>query len=342
MEKIPITIISGFLGSGKTTLLNHILTESHGRRIAVLVNDFGEINIDAELITNISGETISLANGCVCCTIRGDLVNTVTELLEAPELPEHIVIEVSGVSDPNAAAMSFVMSTTLAAQVQLDGIISVVDADQFDSLSNKYRAHAADQVEASDVVIFNKTDLASNSQLEELKTWARETAPAARTLEAVNCVVPLPMILGTGHSQIVPDSPPEAHSEHEHENDHSKEFSTSSWVSHNPLGFKAIYTAFKTLSLDIFRAKGFLYLGEVPDKCVIVQMVGRRVTLSKGPAWDGETPISRIVVIGAHDCVDSESLSKRFESCKYRESDGEPDPLSNAVIEILREPIGNA
>jgi len=338
--RIPITIIGGFLGSGKTTLLNHILTKNHGRRIAVLVNDFGEINIDAELITNVSGQTISLANGCICCTIRDDLVSTVTELLERPELPDHIVIEVSGVSDPNAAAMSFVMSVTLAQQVQLDGIIAVLDADQFPSLGDKYRAHAADQVETADVVIFNKTDLASRSQINLLREWTRNVAPDARILEAVDCDVPLPLILGTGHNHAIRTEETDSHAGHGH--DHSRDFATCSWVSDVPLGFKRIYATFKSLDTGIFRAKGFLNVGEVPDKCVILQMVGRRITLSKGEPWGTSTPVSQIVLIGTHGCVDSQALSQLFERCEYSESDKEPNALTTAVIEILREPSANA
>lgn len=329
-EKIPVTIVTGFLGSGKTTLLNHLLQNTAGLKIAVLVNDFGEINIDSELITNVSGETISLANGCVCCTIRGDLIKTVIGLLEQPELPDHIVIEVSGVSDPAAAAMSFVISPQLAASVQIDSIIGVLDVDQFESVDSKLQAQMQDQIMAADVVILNKTDLAGPAKIAAAEAWVKTVSPGARMLTAVQAVVPLDLIMGTGHSRH-----PSSHA-HSHERDHSLDYSSWYWTSENPLAFEAIYSVFKSMDPTIFRAKGFLYLGEVPDKRIILQMVGKRVTLTKGEPWGDDTRQSRIVVIGIRDGVPTKLLKEAFEGSQFVEGVAPSNKLSNAVIEILR------
>lgn len=349
MNKIPITIITGFLGSGKTTLLNHILNTNEQLHAAVLVNDFGEINIDSELISNVSGETISLANGCVCCTIRGDLINSVLELLERPQLPEHIIVEVSGVSDPAAAAMSFVMNTKLAQSVQIDSIVAVMDSDQFDSIDDHYRALAEDQIEAADIVVINKVDLATAEQVDYLRNWVHESSPSARIVEAVKGAVPLELILGVGKHSLdkllsaptvnasITSSSADQHS-HSHEHDHSREFSTWSWSSEEPLNFQAIYECYKNLDSKIFRSKGFLYLDNVPDKQVILQMVGKRVTLSKGEPWGDQPPRSKIVVIGANDGVNSQQLHDLFTSCLAVHNDTPPNRLAEAVINILRSP----
>jgi len=126
---IPVTVVSGFLGAGKTTLLNHVLTAEHGRRIGVLVNDFGAINVDAELIADVQDDMISLANGCICCSIRMDLIQAVLQMAELPEPPEHIVIESSGVANPAGIVKSF-LEPEIWGTVQLDGVITVVDAEQ--------------------------------------------------------------------------------------------------------------------------------------------------------------------------------------------------------------------
>lgn len=352
MKKIPITIITGFLGSGKTTLLNHILNTNEQLRAAVLVNDFGEINIDSELITNVSGETISLANGCVCCTIRGDLINSVLELLERPQLPEHIIVEVSGVSDPAAAAMSFVMSTKLAQSVQIDSIVAVMDSDQFDSIDDHYRALAEDQICAADIVVLNKIDLANKTQVDTLRKWVHEISPSARILEAVKGNVPLELILGVGeHSMDTMLSAPATKASitstsnsqhaHSHEHDHSREFSTWSWSSEEPLNFQAIYECFKNLDGKIFRSKGFLYLDNVPDKQVVLQMVGKRVTLSKGEPWGDQPPKSKIVVIGAKEGIDKQHLHSLFTGCLAIHNDSPPNRLAEAVINILRSPANS-
>ena len=128
---IPVTILTGFLGAGKTTLLNRILTGNHGLRVAVLVNDFGSVNVDAEMIVGIEEDVMSLANGCVCCSIRDDLVETIEQILERPEKPEYVVLEASGVSDPASLAMTFT-DARFHDLIRLDSIMCLVDAEQHD------------------------------------------------------------------------------------------------------------------------------------------------------------------------------------------------------------------
>ena len=196
MTKIPVSLLAGFLGAGKTTLLNRILNGEHGRRIGVLVNDFGEINIDSQLITLVEGDTISLTNGCVCCTIRDDLVTAIEQLLQMEPRPDMIVVETSGVSDPKAAAMAVVMSTTLAAATVLDAIITVVDASEITELDGINEKLAEDQIAVADIAIVNKTDLADPGTNKQVAGYIREIAPQSRIIEAVHANVSLELLLG--------------------------------------------------------------------------------------------------------------------------------------------------
>ena len=305
MNKIPVSLIAGFLGAGKTTLLNRILNEHHGLRIGVLVNDFGAISIDAQLITNIEGETISLANGCVCCTIRDDLVNAILQLIATDTPPDYIVTEISGVSDPESAAMALVMSTKIAAKIALDSIITVVDAEQVLELDNINEKLAIDQIEVADIIVINKTDLVSVEQLQQVRLWLENAAPQARMIEATYGQVPMELIFGVGEVLSVSWNKMKLNTRHKH-TDHSDIFSSYTWTADQPLAFQTIYHAFKTLPLSIFRAKGILQLREVDDKRVVLQMVGKRVTLAKGEPWGETKPASQIVVIGSRGIINEQ------------------------------------
>lgn len=335
MKKIPITIISGFLGSGKTTLLNWILHSPHGLRIAVLVNDFGEINIDSQLITNVEGDTLSLANGCVCCTIRDDLAKAVLEICNRAEPPDYIVTETSGVSEPTAAAMGLVLSPDIAAKTQIDSIITVVDAEQILNLNDSNKHLAIDQIEAADLIVLNKIDLVSNTEINKVKQWLNSISSQTRIIEATQAEVPVELLINVETHDI---NNTNLHS-HSHE-DHATVFSTWSWFEDKPLCFEAIYEAFKTLPISVYRGKGILYLNEVPNKRVVLQMVGKRVTLSKGEPWHNTPKNSQIVLIADNQTLDTRSLKERFQSCITNESKTQQkagqNRLATAVVEILR------
>lgn len=219
---VPVTILSGFLGAGKTTLLNHILHGNHGLKIAMLVNDFGAINIDAQLVVNVEGDTVNLSNGCICCTIRGDLVNAILKLLRGEEVPEYIIIETSGVSDPVAVANTLLIPE-IKPLARLDSILVVVDADNILNLDEENFGLALDQIAVADIVVLNKVDLVTAEALEDIRTVLnRHMAPRmkarkvslnvvefrtdlirsaeadARILEVTYGQVPLELVLGVG------------------------------------------------------------------------------------------------------------------------------------------------
>ncbi|WP_414583511.1 CobW family GTP-binding protein [Scytonema sp. PCC 10023] len=197
-QGLPVTIITGFLGSGKTTLLNHILTNQQGLKTAVLVNEFGEIGIDNELIisTDDDNNMVELSNGCICCTINTDLVDAVYKVLERQDKIDYLVVETTGLADPLPVALTF-LGTELRDLTRLDSIITVVDAANYSlDLFNSQAAYS--QIAYGDVILLNKTDLVSQAELETLEAKIREVKEGARIIRTNHSQVPLPLILSVG------------------------------------------------------------------------------------------------------------------------------------------------
>lgn len=338
MPKLPVTIVSGFLGAGKTTLLNHLLTGDHGLRIAVLVNDFGSIEVDSQLIENVDGQTIGLANGCVCCTIRDDLVQALTGLLDRDERFDHVVIETSGVSDPAAAAMGVVMSTRLASRLRLDAIVTVVDAENVLGLQGEHRSLAVDQIKAADIVLVNKCDVVGPGILEHVQSWVRDEAPRARLITTEQCRVPLQLLFDAPDER---DAGPDRFApgaDHAHGIAH--DVTSWSWEHHEPLALEPLYQLLQRLPPEVFRAKGILNLAEVPNRRVVLQVVGKRVQLSKGPQWTQETPVSRLVMLGLGRDLDLAPIAAGLEQCLQCNAPPSANRLVEAVLTVLRGPEG--
>jgi G3E family GTPase len=306
--------VGGFLGSGKTSLLNHILNKARDKRIAVLVNDFGEINVDAKLIVSIEGETVSLANGCICCTIRDDLLIEVEKLLATENPPEHIVIETSGVSKPLAVAETF-MNPSVQSFVDVR-IIAVLDADTAHDEQAEYSDLAIDHIRYTDLVVINKTDLVTPPQLAALKQRVEAIAARSRIWETTFGEVPLDLIFDDQMSEAMAglrerNKPTTPHKEH----DHSEEFATWTFRSQLKWSFNALQRAVEQLPLGIFRAKGIVRLDLETDDYGILQVTGRRGWLKLvEPESDKDKAITtELVFIGKPGSVSNDDLKVHFE-----------------------------
>ncbi|MYI21986.1 MAG: GTP-binding protein [Gammaproteobacteria bacterium] len=353
-EPIPVTIISGFLGAGKTSLLNHILNADHGLRVAVLVNDFGEINIDAELVSGVSGKsTINLTNGCICCSIRDDLLEATVQLIQGPNPPEYIVVETSGVSDPAAVSLTF-LSPELQSRTRVDSVLTVVDAEQIHQANEKHHRLAVDQIAMADIVVLNKLDLINDEEREDLADFVRDTVPRARILEATFGEVPLDLVLGIGtydlhrfagkpgldvHIHADGEAHEHDHSHgnhHEPHTDHTLVFNTWCYTTNKPLSRGAVLDAVKTLPATIYRAKGIVYLSDIPSRKGIVHVAGKRARLLTGEPWGDESPGTQLVFIGEEGGIDDCELQSRFDACQT-EKDPHQDTASDADLDLLRQ-----
>ena len=307
---VPITILTGFLGSGKTTLLNRILSTDHGLRVGVLVNDFGAINIDAKLVVGVEGETVSLENGCVCCTIRDDLVTETQGLLSRPDRPEYIVVEASGVSDPKRIASSF-LDSELCAQTRVDGIVAMVDAANLPTLQGENLALALDQISVADIVVLNKADLIPAKEVSALRERISELVPKSRLLTAIYGNVPLALVLGVGSFETLPEGGG-MHCDH---TDHSADFQTWSWRTDKPISLSAFREVIGSLPESIYRSKGILQLQEYPQYRVEFQLTGRRSSLSALGMWDEGPHTSELVMISSGETTDFDGLAKSLDDC---------------------------
>ncbi|HZD30878.1 MAG TPA: GTP-binding protein [Candidatus Angelobacter sp.] len=319
----PITVLTGFLGAGKTTLLNRILNGDHGLRIAVLVNDFGSINIDADLVVGVEagGDIISLSNGCVCCSIRDDLLTAVEQVTERPEQPEYIILEASGVAEPSVIAFTFI-NASFRERIRLDSIICVIDASQVFAVPEQMELKIR-QVAYADMLLLSKTDLASRDEIARIRAWLDDRFSRYRLVEAPHGEVPMEILLASGRfdpSQMdagrqIADDCAAGHCDHPHHHHASSQFTTWSFETDKPMSLEALREAAKKLPASIYRCKGVVHSSDEPSRRAVLQVVGKRVDISLADDWGDRTPRTQIVAIGSPDGLDSSALQAKFEQC---------------------------
>ncbi|MCA1903279.1 MAG: GTP-binding protein [Cyanobacteria bacterium KgW148] len=314
---MPVTIITGFLGSGKTTLLNHILRNQQGLKVAVLVNEFGDINIDSQLLVSVDQDMVELSNGCICCTINESLVEAVYNVLERSDRVDYMVLETTGVADPLPIALTF-LGTELQYLTRLDSILTVIDSETF--TPEHFNSEAAyNQMMYSDIIILNKTDLTTPEKLTELEQYIRKEKTGARILHSTMGVVPLPLILDVNLADSsLKDIKPHDHHDHDHDHHHHHShhlendgFISVSFQADRPLNLDRFqHFLDKQLPIDVFRAKGILWFENLPPR-YIFQLSGKRYELKTD---ETQAPQSvQLVLIGRN--LDGDIIKSQLKAC---------------------------
>lgn len=307
-QLLPVTLIGGFLGAGKTTLLNSLLLQGQRRRLAVLVNDFGELNIDAKLIVRVEGQRIELANGCVCCSIRDDLVAGVERLLMSDPAPEQVLIETSGVSDPGNILCTL-KESRVRRGIFLENVITVVDAvHALDAREADYAALFERQLRAAYMLVLNRTQAAGEERTQNVRDMLARLLSAPSIFETADGTAPLALLLGDsrlGQSTFRP-APTDDHGSHP--------FASMVWRCERPLKRDAFSRAMHALAGSVYRAKGFLHLRHYP-LTTLYQKVGTLESYVSGSAWGTVLPRTELVLIGTRAGFDEAHITRTLEAC---------------------------
>ncbi|RXH06622.1 CobW family GTP-binding protein [Bradyrhizobium vignae] len=304
--QVPILLVTGFLGAGKTTVVNHLLAHAEGRRIAAVVNDFGAINIDAELIAGASDGVVSLSNGCICCSLEGDLLRTLSTLLRRDPKPEYIVIETSGVADP-ADIVRNLMDPVILREAPLETVLCVMDATAPATALDD--ALLRSQLRVADIVALSKLDLADAGAGARMRAAIRALRVPAVVVDANHGEIPAALLFPANADrapaprEVGPRRPAE------------ERFETLSWTSDKPVSLPRLQQAINRLAPKLARAKGLFETVEQPGRMMVFQFAAGRATLAPGDAPAPGVPRSRIVFIAELGVLSKAQLDAIMEAC---------------------------
>ena len=343
-EKIPVTVLTGYLGAGKTTLLNRILSEPHGRKYAIIVNEFGEIGIDGDLVVGADEEVFEMNNGCICCTVRGDLVRIIDGLMRRKGKFDAIVVETTGLADPAPVAQTFFLDEAVGRRTKLDAVVTVADA-RWLAQRLKDAPEAKNQIAFADVILVNKTDLVEAEELAEIEARIRGINPYARLHRTQRCAVPLSEVLDRNAFDLdrILDLEPEFletdhehahghdhdHGGHDHHHDHGshhhgglrhyhdEEMQSLSVATDQPLSADKFFPWVQDLvqkeGPNILRCKGILSFKDDPERFVF-QGVHMILDGDHQRCWrDDERRESRVIFIGRN--LPQEKIKEGFRGC---------------------------
>ncbi|XPS88286.1 cobalamin synthesis protein, CobW-like [Desulfosarcina variabilis str. Montpellier] len=333
-KRVKVTILSGFLGAGKSTLLNHVVRHHQGRKIAVLVNDFGQINIDSDLIVGRDLKKIELTGGCICCTIQKDLLTGVINLMKQVEKPDHIIVECSGAADP-VQVLNTLSSPLLRFHLHVDGLFTVIDCSQLLKIDGEYLELVGRQIDAANLLILNKTDLIDSQGLKQVKHFIRKISPSAVMLESIRCQVPLDLVLGfkelpepkgagsfkemdihvheaSGQGRIAGILP--AVPSHQMKS-HNLVFESWSFKSVAPFTKRAFKKVLNNIPPDIIRAKGILYWDDLEHPTVLLNLVGQWIDIDVHFNKEAFPMETRLVFIGKSGWKKRSDIESKFNDC---------------------------